>query len=64
MRLISYFAVIDGLLDDALDTAGTVLFLVWNDTNHTGSLERTGILAGPKQRQLVIKYSRLFNLTP
>ena len=45
-----------------LDTAGTGLFLVWNDTNHTGSLERTGILAGPKQRQLVIKYSRLFNL--
>ena len=36
-----------------LDTAGTGLFLVWNDTNHTGSLERTGILAGPKQRQLV-----------
>jgi hypothetical protein len=46
-----------------LDTAGTGLFLVWNDTNHTGSLERTGILAGPKQRQLVVKYSRLFNLT-
>jgi hypothetical protein len=45
-----------------LDTAGTGLFLVWNDTNHTGSLERTGILAGPKQRQLVVKYSRLFNL--
>ena len=45
-----------------LDTAGTGLFLVWNDTNHTGSLERTGILAGPKQRQLVVKYSRLLNL--
>ena len=43
-----------------LDTAGTGLFLVWNDTNHTGSLERTGILAVPKQRQLVVKYG----LTP
>ncbi len=46
-----------------LDTAGTGLYIVWNDTNHTGSLERTGIMAGPKQRQLVVKYSRLFNLT-
>ncbi|WP_420447077.1 DUF5916 domain-containing protein [Candidatus Palauibacter sp.] len=45
-----------------LDTAGTGLYIVWNDTNHTGSLERTGIMAGPKQRQLVVKYSRLFNL--
>ena len=46
-----------------LDTAGTGLYIVWNDTNHTGSLERTGIMAGPKQCQLVVKYSRLFNLT-
>ena len=46
-----------------LDTAGTGLFIVWNDTNHVGMFERTGILAGPKQRQLVIKYSRLLNLT-
>ena len=46
-----------------LDTAGTGLYVVWNDTSHTGSLDRTGILAGPKQRQLVVKYSRLFNLT-
>ena len=45
-----------------LDTAGTGLFLVWNDTDHRGSLERTGIVAGPRQRQLVVKYSRLFNL--
>lgn len=45
-----------------LDTAGTGLFIVWNDTNHVGTFDRTGILAGPKQRQLVIKYSRLFNL--
>ncbi len=46
-----------------LDTAGTGLFIVWNDTNHRGALERTGIVAGPKQRQLVIKYSKLFDLT-
>ena len=46
-----------------LDTAGTGLYIVWNDTNHTGSLERTGIMAGPRQRQLVVKYSRHFNLT-
>ncbi|WP_420461486.1 DUF5916 domain-containing protein [Candidatus Palauibacter sp.] len=46
-----------------LDTAGTGLYIVWNDTSHTGSLDRTGIMAGPKQRQLVVKYSRLFNLS-
>ena len=46
-----------------LDTAGTGLFIVWNDANHVGTFERTGILAGPKQRQLVIKYSRLLDLT-
>lgn len=45
-----------------LDTAGTGLFIVWNDTDHVGTFERTGIVSGPKQRQLVIKYSRLFNL--
>ncbi len=62
--------LIDGRLDDDaalyigawLDTAGTGLYIVWNDTRHAGSLERTGIMAGPKQRQLVVKYSRLFNL--
>ncbi|MYH50832.1 MAG: hypothetical protein F4151_15245 [Gammaproteobacteria bacterium] len=32
-----------------LDTAGTGLFVVWNDTRHRGPLDRTGILAGPKQ---------------
>ena len=46
-----------------LDQAGTGLFIVYNDTNHTGTFERTGIPAGPLQRQLVIKYSRLFELT-
>jgi hypothetical protein len=45
-----------------LDTAGTGLFIVYNDTEHRGALERTGLVSGPKQRQLVVKYSRLFNL--
>jgi hypothetical protein len=45
-----------------LDTAGTGLFIVWNDANHVGTLARTGLASGPKQRQLVLKYSRLFNL--
>ena len=46
-----------------LDTAGTGLFIVYNDTEHLGQFARTGISAGPQQRQLVIKYSRLFELT-
>lgn len=45
-----------------LDTAGTGLFIVLNDTRHTGSFVRTGIPAGPRQQQIVIKYSRLFSL--
>ena len=46
-----------------LDTAGTGLFIVYNDTEHVGPFDRTGIIAGPRQRQLVVKYSRLFDLT-
>lgn len=46
-----------------LDTAGTGLFIVYNDTEHLGTLERTGFRAGPRQRQLVIKYSKLFQLS-
>jgi hypothetical protein len=46
-----------------LDTAGTGLFIVYNDTEHLGSLARTGIPGGAVGRQLVIKYTRLFNLT-
>ena len=46
-----------------LDTAGTGLYIVYNDTEHLGEFARTGIVAGPRQRQLVIKYSRLFDLT-
>lgn len=45
-----------------LDTAGTGLFIVYNDTEHLGRFARTGIPFGPTQRQLVIKYSRLFDL--
>ena len=46
-----------------LDTAGTGLFIVYNDTNHRGLFDRTGLIQGPQQRQLVIKYTRLFELT-
>lgn len=46
-----------------LDDAGTGFFIVLNDTWHRGPFDRTGILAGPQQRQLVLKYSRLLDLT-
>jgi hypothetical protein len=46
-----------------LDDAGTGLFLVWNEKHHRGPFERTGILAGPRQRQVVLKYSRVIDLT-
>lgn len=45
-----------------LDTAGTGLFVAYNDTQHMGTFARTGIPFGPRQRQLVVKYSRLFSL--
>jgi hypothetical protein len=45
-----------------LDTAGTGLFIVYNDTEHLGSLVETGIPGGAKARQLVVKFTRLFNL--
>ncbi|HSH74917.1 MAG TPA: DUF5916 domain-containing protein [Longimicrobiales bacterium] len=46
-----------------LDTAGTGLYVVYNDTEHFGSLRSTGIRYGPKQRQLIIKYTKQFDLT-
>ena len=46
-----------------LDTAGTGLFIVYNDAYQSGRFEDTGIPAGPKQRQLVIKYTKLFDVT-
>ncbi len=46
-----------------LQTAGTGLFIVYNDTEHFGQFERTGFVRGPQQRQFVIKYSRLLDLS-
>ena len=46
-----------------LDTAGTGLFIVYNDTDHRGLFDRTGIMPGPQQRQLVIKYTKLFEFS-
>lgn len=45
-----------------LDDAGTGFFVVFNDAWHRGPFDRTGILSGPQQRQLVVKYSRLVDL--
>lgn len=45
-----------------LDTAGTGLNVVLNDTEHFGSLDRTGFAAGPQVRQLIIKYTKMFDL--
>ena len=41
-----------------LNTAGTGLFLVYNDLEHTGSLSRTGIERGPLERGLILKFTR------
>jgi hypothetical protein len=41
-----------------LNTAGTGLFIVYNDLEHLGSLDRTGMERGPTQRGLVIKFTR------
>jgi hypothetical protein len=46
-----------------LDTAGTGLYVVYNDTEHYGSLASTGIASGPLQRQLIVKYTRQFDFT-
>jgi hypothetical protein len=46
-----------------LNTAGTGLFLVYNDLRQTGSLLETGIPRGPLDRSFVIKFTRLLNLT-
>ncbi|MDH3732679.1 MAG: carbohydrate binding family 9 domain-containing protein [Gemmatimonadota bacterium] len=45
-----------------LDTAGTGLYVVFNDLEHFGSLDRTGIERGPQRRQLIIKYTKQFNI--
>ncbi len=45
-----------------LDTAGTGLYIVYNDAEHLGSLERTGIERGPQGRQLIVKYTKMFDI--
>jgi hypothetical protein len=45
-----------------LNTAGTGLFVVYNDIEHTGSLSRTGLDAGPTSRALVVKFTQQFNV--
>jgi hypothetical protein len=46
-----------------LDTAGTGLFVVYNDSWHYGPFQETGFPAGPRQRQLIVKYTKLFDFT-
>jgi len=46
-----------------LDTAGTGLYIVYNDTEHYGSLDTTGFESGPRARQLIIKYTKQFDFT-
>ncbi len=41
-----------------LNTAGTGLFIVYNDLEHTGHLDRTGVPRGPMERNLVVKFTR------
>ena len=43
-----------------LNTAGTGLFLVYNDTEHRGPFRRTGIPAGPVDRTFVVKFTKQF----
>ena len=45
-----------------LDTAGTGLFIVFNDTEHLGEFSRTGLMRGTQARQFIIKYTKLFDL--
>jgi hypothetical protein len=45
-----------------LSTAGTGLYIVYNDIEHTGPFERTGFDRGPQERALIIKFTRLFEL--
>jgi hypothetical protein len=46
-----------------LQRGGAGLFIVLNDAEHLGSLERTGLPGGPRERQLIIKYSRLLEFS-
>jgi hypothetical protein len=46
-----------------LDTAGTGLYVVYNDTEHFGSLATSGFPYGAQQRQLIVKYTKQFDFT-
>lgn len=45
-----------------LNTAGTGLYVVYNDLEHFGMFDRTGFDRGPKTRQFIVKYTKQFNL--
>jgi hypothetical protein len=45
-----------------LNTAGTGLFVVYNDIQHFGMFDRTGFDRGPKGRQLIVKYTKQFEI--
>ena len=45
-----------------LNTAGTGLFVVYNDLRNTETFQRVGIPRGPLDRTLIIKFTRQFNL--
>lgn len=46
-----------------LNTAGTGLYVVYNDIEHFGMFERTGFERGPKGRQFIVKYTKQFDLS-
>ena len=45
-----------------LTTAGTGLYVVYNDIQHFGAFDRTGFDRGPKGRQLIVKYTKQFDI--
>ncbi|HSG50361.1 MAG TPA: DUF5916 domain-containing protein [Longimicrobiales bacterium] len=45
-----------------LNTAGTGLFIVYNDLSNTETFERVGIPRGPLDRTLIVKFTRQFNI--
>lgn len=45
-----------------LNTADTGLYVVYNDIQHLGAFDRTGVESGPKSRQLIVKYTRQFDI--
>ena len=46
-----------------LNTAGTGLFLVYNDIENTGTFERVGFRRGPMDRTFVVKFTRQLDFT-